>query len=612
MNFIDKNFNNLKKYQNLQLKVENIGGGCSIELSKDNFYIAKVEKENKALYIGSKYNNKTIIDGFLEKYDLEDGEAVYVVIGFGLGYHIEELLKRSGNANKIIVFEPNEELFIEALKVRDLTEIISDNRINIYLYKNENKTMEALNNTLNLSYPNYIYCNVFSSYEKLYGEETITVIRVVENYMLLAKATAYTNSLFKETVLKNYFNNFVNIAKGNTGEEFQDKFSGKTAVVVSSGPSLSKNIHLLKEYQKDFILISAGRSLKELLDNGITPHFICTVDPGEIMYQLMQPVINEKIPMVCVDQVNNNLIGEYKGEKIFVLKGLKEVFGKLIGKNYISLPAGGSVAHLCTSFAGYLGVKNIIFIGQDLAYTNNQYHSQSSSNEKLIGSAASINNTENFYVPGNVEEKVLTSKVFYIFKTWFEMFIEANKQIHFINATEGGAKINGCEVMSFEEAHKRLSQGEIDVKSKVDEILSINEKIKIASLKNNLNKFTSKLESLKEKSKQGIKLYEKMLEYYEFNKKVSLPAVFSKLDTIDAVFAGETEISSLINLCAYDEMKEISLNRTFREKNGESEREKGIRISKRGIAIYRSNIKGIEMILEQLSILKTNLEGMRD
>ena len=60
--------------------------------------------------------------------------------------------------------------------------------------------------------------------------------------------------------------------------------------------------------------------------------------------------------------------------KLILYNNSRYIYDSLnsLGKNNDAIDVGGSVACFCFSIARYLGFKNIIVIGQDLAFTDNK------------------------------------------------------------------------------------------------------------------------------------------------------------------------------------------------------------------------------------------------
>jgi hypothetical protein len=91
--------------------------------------------------------------------------------------------------------------------------------------------------------------------------------------------------------------------------------------------------------------------------------------------------------------------------------------------------------------AEYIGCSNIIFIGQDLAYTDNKYHADIVNFSK--GSNIIEEEKGMFWVDDVYGNKVLTDKQLNFYRINFEEHIKAKMNIKFINSTEGGANIKG-------------------------------------------------------------------------------------------------------------------------------------------------------------------------
>ena len=99
-----------------------------------------------------------------------------------------------------------------------------------------------------------------------------------------------------------------------------------------------------------------------------------------------------------------------------------------------------------------MGCNPIIFVGQDLAFTENRTHSKDTFSQDIIESN-SMRNVEDIY--GNT---IHTSKNLYIYLRWIQNRIAVEKEIEFIDATEGGARIKGTRVMKFSEVIDKYSK----------------------------------------------------------------------------------------------------------------------------------------------------------
>ena len=159
------------------------------------------------------------------------------------------------------------------------------------------------------------------------------------------------------------------------------------------------------------------------------------------LYNVFKQSLNSTVPMLFNEQSSSQIVEQYKGEKIFFsTREFVDSDKEILEVKPITLFQGGSVAHACIDFARVLGCSTIIFIGQDLAYTDDKTHA----NNSICDFENNTFNTEtDLYVKGVKCDKVKTSMEFNVFRERIEMIVNLYDYIHFINATEGGAHIEG-------------------------------------------------------------------------------------------------------------------------------------------------------------------------
>ncbi len=552
---------------------------CFLEESKDGNKIIRAKENDRSVYLGSKYNEKENINRFIKKLDIKDGESYIFIFGLGTGDYLKQLMKSIGYNNKILIFEPEESIYALALRDEYITSLLEkDERIHIFHFKDKMDILNILNRWIDKSYVNRYILGEYTNYDKIFIEELNVFRKTINEFWVELEALRVSNIMFSATVIDNYINNLSEVEKGINAGNLNNIFSGKTAVVVSSGPSLGKNVKLLQKYQDNCIIICAARSVQELIKNNIKPDFICAIDPGKIMEKLFKDSMALDIPLVITEQVNSNMVKDYAGKKIFVANSFKSIFEKVFKEEYVSIALGGSVAHLSTAFAVLLGVGNIIFIGQDLAFTDNKYHSSLSTNESLINQEAVFDSNDLFYVEGNVEEKVLINKSFLTFKNWFELFISENPQVNFVNSTEGGAKIEGTKILPLKNSL------DIYCKEKIVKQVTLESQNREGILK---KYFIEELSFMRDISLKGINYSEKMLSYYKGNNTININKILNTLDEIDFKFYKNNEIIYMLNLFSYEDMEQLNNKDEYREKIGENDREAGIRLAKRSLALYK-------------------------
>lgn len=418
-----------------------------IEISKDNYKILKIYKDNKNVYIGSKYNMKREIDSFLGKYIKVDEKSVLLVYGFGAGEHIK-LLRKKFVDNEIIVFEPN----ILLRKYTDeLDWVRSDDKL-IITSANTEEIYSILKKYINEFNVDFVKSMYFSNYDKIFPYSMDKLTKIIQNFLVDLKLSSNTAKKNSNKKMTNLFENIKYIINGVPADIYSNKYKNKPAVIVSAGPSLEKNIELLKKIDNSIAIISGERTLRSLIDLEISPDLLVAVDYNNICYDLCKDYIeNLNKPLLFSENTNSHVVANHKGEKLFYTNN--KFINNIAGHEIKKIEDGGSVAHVMTSYAIMLGCNPIIFIGQDLAYTDDKSHASICQNrDGKIGFKELKNDKQDIYVKDINGEQVRTSLVLDSFRRFLEKIIEDNPKINFINATEGGAKIKGTIEMSLEEA----------------------------------------------------------------------------------------------------------------------------------------------------------------
>lgn len=448
------------------------------EISKDNKRILKKIVDNKEKYIGSFYNHGKDIDIFKESINGFTSNSLIVSYGLADGEHVLEVAKNKLPSAKILIFEKNQEL-IDKINNDDYYSIIKNDN-NIIIIKYEKKYIESILwniiNNENISYVRYLSYKIL---EKENSEENLIISRAVSEVMKGKMIENSTISYFSRKWFETFIENFKYVKESTFSCDLKDKMKNKPAIIVSAGPSLEKNIYLLKKCKNDFFIITGGRTLKSLINIGVKPDLIAAIDGEETTYELVKNYIDLGIPLLFNNGTNEKVLINHKGKKIYD-SALMDFVELSIGRRLKSLSKGGSVAHACTGIAAYMGCNPIIFIGQDLAYTNDKVHASIAEVEGSEREKIENNRREyDLYVDDIYGNKVKTSAVLNAFRLNLEKMIAQYNGIEFINATEGGAKIDGAKTATLMEVIEKYSEKDLDKRFELIESLSNDEKNKI-------------------------------------------------------------------------------------------------------------------------------------
>ncbi|EHF4513731.1 motility associated factor glycosyltransferase family protein, partial [Campylobacter coli] len=251
-----------------------------------------------------------------------------------------------------------------------------------------------------------------------------------------------------------------------------------TAIIVSTGPSLTKQLPLLKKYASKATIFCADSSYPILAKHGIKPDYVCMLERTEITAEFFNNNFGEfdkDIVFVCAGVVHPKTI-EYLKNKTFIITQKVLAFPYYINlKNFCYAAVGFSVAHTLSYLATHLSHKNIIFIGQDLAYAENgnshpdDYQNSANYESQMYEHILTI------AYGGN--GKVETHSIWLLFKNWFENEMIPNTRkmgITTYNCTEGGARIEGTIEKPFLWACENLLDKDLNKPFEKLEPLSLN------------------------------------------------------------------------------------------------------------------------------------------
>ncbi|EOI5271989.1 motility associated factor glycosyltransferase family protein, partial [Campylobacter coli] len=240
----------------------------------------------------------------------------------------------------------------------------------------------------------------------------------------------------------------------------------KTAIIVSTGPSLTKQLPLLKKYQNKATIFCADSSYPILAKHNIKPDYVCMLERLELTAEFFNHDFGDfdkDIVFVCASVVHPNVFKYLKDKNLIITQKVLAFPSYLQLKEFSYAAVGLSVAHMLSYLVTYLNHKNIILIGQDLAYAENgNSHPSDYQNSANYESQMYEHILTTAYGGG---KDVKTHEIWLMFKYWFENEMIPNTQklnITTYNCTEGGARIEGAIEKPFLWACENLLDKDLD------------------------------------------------------------------------------------------------------------------------------------------------------
>lgn len=500
--------------------------------------ILTIEKENRKLYLAGRRDPSAHPKNQISVLGRIFPNAPVFILGMGNIHYLEELVKATDQSVIVLIYEPLFSVFYKQLGRIDFEKLFAE-RTFVFIIEGINEDgLEWLAATMmqgdKIPYMKYF---VLPNYIELCKKQVSSFLDI-----LVKKAEGYyvsigTKMFFTPYQAENFYHNVKYIPECYKAFQlFRLIPSDIPAFVVSAGPSLNRNIKQLKKAKNKSFIIAVDTAVKPLLREGIVPDMFATLD-GIKPLEIVETEQAKSLPMLTKVTAAHSIMDYHTGKKFFYNEGYQYVHKlfQMNGKTIEGFPTGGSVATLAFSLACHLGFRKIIFVGQDLAYTDHKSHADGTFQDVMPEE-----NTEKFIkVPGNYEEEVPTLKNLDGYRKWFEEYIEWWQKRHdteFINATEGGAKIKGTTLMTLAEVIDQECTKEVDIQAcinSLEPVFNIQEQEKIiayfhdtpnqvhaiVSLAQEGRKLYAQLDKLCQKGNLDKRAYVKILKKVKRNRK---------------------------------------------------------------------------------------------
>ena len=423
---------------------------CWLEAAQDGNYVPAMEIGGAVRALGSRYDGKYAAEIWIEG---NVGDGTENVILFGLGDGLLALALAERIPGRILIYEPEEKLCSLLRSKPVYKKLNSTHHVSIFCGERQKKSMEtAVRQMLNEDNGDTTMLAAHPAYSGLYEEEKAALNEVCEticNQILFMKKPVQR---FIEAMLVNQWNVISHMQGGVPVVRLRKYWPGEVpAILVSAGPSLEKNLDALRGRERRAYIFCADAALPLLLERGIRPDLVACTDAMKNM-NCFERDESLDIPLLVTSNSPVALLEKSRAIKLWgddhlFTQALQEKAGLELPK--VPFYSGVSTALFATLMD--LGVRKLILIGQDLAYSP-EGKSHISGREELYVK------DEECRIDGYYGGQVYSRGDWISFRDWFERAIRVFPECEVINATEGGARIRGAQQRPLAETLEKLPE----------------------------------------------------------------------------------------------------------------------------------------------------------
>lgn len=470
----------------------------------------------------SNYSAQKEAETWFAGLDLTDVQVLYVHgVGLGYGYDAAKKWLQEDPERYLVFLEHDMAVFHRLLETEKGTEILDDKQVQIHIFtdlKDGEPMFEWLCWYFVLSrfdvtaLPAYgrDYSDLFQELRIKISHDAVVKNSIVGEYMR-----------FGSSFYRNFYLNLLSLERSYFGNALFDQFQNVPAVICGAGPSLNKNIDVLKTLTDRALIFAGGSGMNVLNNYGLTPHFGAGIDPNPLQYARLISNQAYEVPYFYRGRMFHEAFKLIHGPRLYVTGTggyyTADWFEEMLGIEGEYIDEGHNVVNFCIEIANALGCNPIVLVGLDLAYTG-----MSSYADGVIKDAKmeeeEIKQTKDLDSSAFLREDINGELVYTLWKwvaesEWISEFAKRNPEREVINATEGGLGFKGIPNMTLSDVKEKYLKDQSDLRGLVRSQIENAEMTKVTAVE--VLRYTHQLYTSLDRT---VALCDKVLEEIELMK----------------------------------------------------------------------------------------------
>lgn len=394
------------------------------------------------------------------------------VYGLGLGYYYEPLKEwlMESLDNYLVFLEDDAEVLYHFLQTEKAKEILRNPKVRIVFLdgvKGDSKKLDGM--ATHFSSKPY-QTTALMYYLKNRVDQLLDLNTKLEYLLNLKKFVHEEYESMGAPFYRNFYVNLLQLPHSLIGSKLFKRFQGIPAIVCGAGPSLGKNIDVVKRLKDKALIIAGGTSVNALNAAGINPHFGFGVDPNPD--HTLRILTNEAfmVPYFFHMRMNstalNMLHGDLYYQNVTKTYPVSYWIEKKLGIKTFPIEGGYNVVNASLDMAEALGCSPIITVGVDLAYSEGKSYAAIQTVHPVAEGVMNFvtkNEREELIPRVDIHGKpVLTLWKWMLEAVWYSKFLVSHPRSVVINATEGGIGFPGVPNMTLKEVEDAYLMKEHD------------------------------------------------------------------------------------------------------------------------------------------------------
>jgi len=375
------------------------------------------------------------------------GEKNLFLLGLGNGCFAKGLMNVKEDDSRLLIYEPSPKIFMFALEQYDISDFFQTKGVRVIVEGiNDDMFSGVMEEMLTLENCESKAFFVSPQIGRLFPESRK---RYVDGYLDgVGRLMSNKNTIrrFIHLMPYNQLHNLQYLEKNTVVPKLAKIWDKEVPVIIiGAGPSLREDIEVLKEIRNRVYLFAVDSALPFLLQNDIVPDAYICIEADKPMTFFEDERVKD-IPLFAKVGTTHKLLDCHRARKIFGYEdGLPEKIYEINQVPVSRYRFGGNGATSLFAICKDLGVKNIILVGQDMAYSSDKVSHAGGRNEGYV-------EEKRFVYESNTGEEVQSRQDWHRFVIWYENAIPVCNFEHVINTAARGVKIKGTQYMTLSEA----------------------------------------------------------------------------------------------------------------------------------------------------------------